>query len=90
MDEVKLAAFWLTGIGAAFKERGYPSWLCRRDFFRHELTAHRIAAGGKVGGPVPLWELLSYSEELSKRLTPPLRFQNTNRELAAAQPACDY
>jgi hypothetical protein len=71
----QLAAFWLIGVAAGFRaRRGYPSWLDRREFCKHEQTAREVAGGGTFRGPLVIYDLIAYVEKVSLYLHPPLRF----------------
>lgn len=69
-----LAAYWLIGVQGAWAHRGQPKWVDRRELAQHYQTAVELAGGGTFRGPLVIWELLSYVEKLSAKVTPPLRF----------------
>lgn len=75
-NNVQIAAFWLLGVAGAFRIRGFPKWLDRQEFFRHEDTALKVSRNAAFT-PMPLWELVPYVERLSQRISPPLRLNKT-------------
>lgn len=76
-QNMQAAAFWLLGVNAAFRARGFPKWVERPTFFKHVQTAHEILAGGTYRGPLVLYDLLEYVERLSQHLAPPIKFKST-------------
>lgn len=68
------SAFWLIGLDGGWKIRGYPKWLNRKEFFEQVRTAHELASGGTFRGPLVIYSLIDFVEELSKKVTPPIRF----------------
>ena len=80
-----IAAYWLLGVAGGFRERGFPSWLERREFFSHEATAYEISFGGTFRGPIPICELIAYVGALSKRLSPFIDLRRTASTEAIAE-----
>lgn len=68
------AAFWLLGVQGAWSHRGRPKWVDRQELARHYKTAVEVAGGGTFRGPLVIYELMSYVEKLSAKVTPPIRF----------------
>lgn len=68
--EVKLAAAWMIGAHAAFRERGFPKAIDRAEFLNHVGTALELAKYGSTArGPLVLYELVDY---VAAKAFPPL------------------
>lgn len=68
------AAYWLIGVHGAWTKRGIPKWVNRKEFWKHVQTAFELVRGGTFRGPIVVYDLLDYVEELSQKVTPPMRF----------------
>lgn len=73
-NNATIAAYWLLGVHGAWSIRGIPKWVDRQELFKHYTTALAVARGGTFRGPRVIWELMTYVEKLSARVTPPIRF----------------
>lgn len=69
-----LSAYWLLGVAASLRKRGFPKWLDRAEFFKQEETALAIARNANYRGPLVVYGLIDYVQHLSQTLTPPLKF----------------